>query len=267
VLAPSADETAFDCGHVGLTDLTRQGATLDMWTFGGGTEIICTGIPALGDVTGLAMRCGLAQSMDGITWQRIAGAGPGGALFDILDDELYAGWPNVLPQAGGGALLHYTAPTLDMVRFRTRIVRLSASLEIERLGELHWLDGTAEHDAAGIVTRHAITHPNGNGWLMAYTGLDARHRRTIALARSEDGIGWVRLGEPVLRPGAAGGWDDFGVAANCLVVTPDHLYLYYYGFRSLTENASPRGIGLAVAERERPFEFRRIGDPELRVPR
>lgn len=259
VLAPAPDEHAFDSGHVGLTDVTQEGAELRMWTFGGDNGLVRTGLPALGDVTGLAMRCGVARSQDGVAWRRIAGAGRDGALFDILDDELYAAWPNVLPQRDGSVLLHYTAPSVDMALFRTRVVRLAASGEVERLGGLRWLDGAAEHDAAGVVTRHAIAHPGGGGWLMAYTGLDARHHRSIALAESSDGLAWRHVGGPVLLPGAPGRWDDFGVAANRLVVTQDRLHLYYYGFRSLIDLAAPRGIGLAIADRAAPHVFRKVG--------
>lgn len=260
VLAPGLESHAFDSNHVGLTDLTRLGRELRMWTFGGGEEVVHTGLPALGNVTGLAMRCGIARSSDGVTWERCPGSGPGGALFDILEDELYAAWPNVLPQADGTALLYYTAPTHDMRRFRTRVIHLSASNEVERLGDIRWVDGPAEHDSEGIVTRHSIPHPAGSGWLMAYTGLDKQHRRTIALAESDDGLAWRHLDQPVLRPGTAGSWDDFGVAANRLVVTPDRLHLYYYGFRSLTDRTAPRGIGLAIANRATPYRFRRVGN-------
>lgn len=259
VLAPSNVSGTFDEGHVGLTDLSRTDDGLTMWTFGGGNGIVRTGLPQLGDVPGLAMRCGIAISEDGVKWRRVAGDGPGGSLFDILPDELYAAWPNAIPQAGGRTLVHYTAPTRDMTRFRTRIVRLGPERSVERLGELVWLDGPAEHDRSGIVTRHVIPAPDGTGWLMAYTALDPKHRRSIALARSDDGIAWRHDGAPVLLPGPPGSWDDFGVAANRLVVTEKHIHLYYYGFRSLTAPDTARGIGLAIATRDAPRTFQRNG--------
>ena len=259
VLAPSNLVGAFDEGHVGLTDLSRTDQGLVMWTFGGGSEVVPTGLPQLGDVPGLAMRCGMAISQDGIHWRRLAGAGPGGSLFDILPDELYAAWPNAIPQADGATLLQYSAPTRDMASYRTRIVRLGIDGSVARLGEMVWLDGPFDHDTGGIVTRHVIPAPDEAGWLMAYTALDRKHNRSIALARSDDGIAWRHDGAPVLLPGEPGSWDDFGVAANRLVVTRSHIHLYYYGFRSLTAPDAPRGIGLAIARRDSPRAFRRIG--------
>lgn len=259
VLAPASDPAAFDHGHVGLTDVVRDADGWSMFTFGGGPGIVRTGLPALGDVPGLAMRCGLAWSNDGFRWRRVAGHGPGGALFDILPDEIYAAWPNAV-SLRGRMLLQYTAPTRDMAAFRTRVVALATDRRVERLGDLVWLDGPMAHDSGGIVTRHVIPDPlDGAGWLMAYTALDRDHRRTIALARSDDGLTWRHAGGPVLRPGAPGAWDDFGVAANRLVVVATRLHLYYYGFRSLTAPDGPRGIGLAVAPVADERAFRRVG--------
>lgn len=260
-----ADEHGgFDSGHVGLTDVTVGPDGLTMWTFGGERDVVvASGLPHLGDVPGLAMRCGRAISSDGVTWRRVAGSGPRGALFDMLTDELYAAWPNALPEQDGGTLLHYTAPDRDMRAFRTRIVRIAPDGAVERLGALAWLDGPAAHDAGGIVTRHAIPDPFGRArWLMAYTALDADHRRTIALARSDDGLRWWHEGAPVLRAGEPGHWDDCGVAANRIVATPDAIHLYYYGFRSLTAPDMPRGIGLAIAPHNEPLQFGRIAPLE-----
>lgn len=261
VFIPDADQSRFDCGHVGLTDVTRANVdgTLGwrMWYFGGGSEVSETGIPWLGTVTGLRLRCGIATSTDGIAWRRQAGACADGALFDILDDELYAAWPNAIVLEDT-TLIQYTAPTLDLAEYRTRVVALQADGSVERLGDLRWDGPEYEHDVGGMITRHVIPHPDGEGLLMAYTALDAEHRRSIALARSNDGLVWRRQPKPILEPGETGAWDDFGVAANRLVVAGDRLHLYYYGFRSLTAPAAPRGIGLATTSLAGPWEFSRI---------
>ena len=255
ILAPASDPTRFDCGHVGLTDVTRDGEGWRMWTFGGDFRRVA--IASLGEVPGLAMRCGVAISDNGVVWQREPGPTPSGALFEIGADELYAGWPNAVVLADR-TLLHYSAPTLDFAAFQTRVISLAPDGDVERLGDLAWLDEARAYDIAGIVTRHVIADPRRGrtGWLMAYTALDAAHGRSIALAESTDAIAWSRIGV-VLKPGAAGSWDDCGVAANRLVVAGERLFLYYYGFRSLTSPDSPRGIGLAIADLRDPVQFDR----------
>ena len=261
VMIPAAGLDRFDCGHIGLTDMTRDVSGWRMWYFGGALDVVRTGKPWLGDMPGLAMRIGVAHSANGTAWRRMPGALANGALFDILPDELYAAWPNAITQ-GDRTLLHYTAPTHAMDAYRTRVVSVATDGAVTRLGDLHWLDGARAHDVGGIVTRHTIASPIDGiaGWVMIYTALAADHRRSIGIAASDDGIGWRHLTDaPILLPGAAGHWDDFGVAANRLVAAGDRLHLYYYGFRSLTAIDSPRGIGLAIADLSDPFRFRRIG--------
>jgi hypothetical protein len=261
VMIPAAAPDRFDCGHIGLTDVTRDDAGWRMWYFGGALDVVRTGKPLLGDMPGLAMRIGQALSTDGTTWRRVPGRQADGALFDILPDELYAAWPNAIPQ-GHRTLLQYTAPTHDMDAYRTRVVAVAPDGAVTRLGDLQWLDGASSYDVGGIVTRHVIASPlpGTTGWVMIYTALDAEHGRSIGIAGSEDGIGWRHLTDrPILVPGSPGDWDDCGVAANRLVVAGDRLYLYYYGFRSLTATDAPRGIGLAIADIADPFRFRRVG--------
>lgn len=257
VMVPGDGLDRFDCGHIGISDVTRDTDGYRLWYFGGDTVLVATIVPALGVVPGIAMRAGQAHSGDGLHWERLPGATPSGALFEILEDELYVGWPNVVPLPGR-TILQYTAPTKDIADYRTRVVELAADGSVTRLGDLRWADTPAAHDAGGIVTRQVLAHPQKEGvWLMAYTALDARHARSIALAESEDGLVWRRVPAPVLRPGAAGQWDDFGVALNRIVVAGTKVHLYYYGFSSLLAAEASRGIGLAVSDLAGDWRFER----------
>lgn len=258
MMVPAADRRRFDCGHIGVSDVRRTPGGWRLWYFGGGEAVIETGLPALGAVTGLAMRCGTASSRDGMLWEREPGDTASGALFDVLNDEMYAAWPNIVPLKSR-TLLQYTAPTRDMADYRTRIVAIDLSGAVERVGPLSWSGPCAPHDAGGIVTRHVIAHPcRPGGWLMAYTALDRQHRRSIALAESEDGVTWRRHPEPVLRAGVPGAWDDFGVAVNCCVAVEGRLFLYYYGFSSRVAPVATRGIGLAIADVGDAWQFERV---------
>jgi hypothetical protein len=83
---------------------------------------------------------------------------------------------------------------------------------------------------------------------MIYTGTDANHARSVAVADSDDGMRWTHLYDgPIFHVGPPDAWDCTGVAATRLVPVADALYFYYYGFQSLGDNDQPRGIGLAIS--------------------
>lgn len=248
VMEPCADERAFDALHIGITDILRREDRWIMAYFGGNrTPRSCTN-PAIGTMVGLGMRCGLAQSEDGVHWRRMAGPDSTGALFDFAPDQLYAAWPNLFHD-GERYVLQYTAPTMDLGLFRTFVATSADCREWEQLGPLQWADAPQPHDAGGIVTRQVLPNPlpGQKRFLMVYTAVDASHGRSIAAAHSDDGLVWSRLyGEPFFSVGASGEWDCMGVAANRLVAARDRLFFYYYGFQSLGNDDGTRGIGLAT---------------------
>ena len=264
VFAPADELHRFDCGHVGLTDITRRSGLWHMWYFGGDQVPTDSLHPSIGTMPGLAMRCGLAVSHDGLHWQRTdaspqASEPASGALFERRDDELYAAWPTVMDQSGQYLLL-YTAPTFGMDRMRTRAMRSIDGRVWTEMPDPVLVGGASAHDVSGMVTRSIIANPvpNGRSWLMAYTGLDAQHGRTILLADSDDGLHWRRLFEkPVLAHGDAGSWDDRGVAVTRIIARDGAIWMYYYGFRSLGDDDGPRGIGLAIAPLDRLGRFER----------
>ena len=260
VFAPSADPAAFDSLHVGLTDVSRGAGEWLMWYFGGDRTPRRTEAADFGTVVGLGLRPGLARSSDGVTWQRVVGDGPGGALLDFAPNELYAAWPNAFFD-GRRYLLHTTAPTLDMHTYATMIAESEDGRRWRKIGPLIWADGPRPYDVTGIITRQVLANSiaGGKRWLMVYTGTDAAHRRAISAAESDDGISWTHVGDgPIFGVGAPGAWDDFGVAATRLVVYGSRLYLYYYGFQSLTAPDGMRGIGLAISETGGLGDFKRV---------
>lgn len=264
VFAPSGDPAAFDASHVGLTDVTFDGRLWHLWYFGGDLTERASRTP-LGAVTGLGMRPGHATSPDGVTWTRIPGTGPGGALLDYEPDRLYRSWPNAFADPEGTLYLQTTSPTLDLGVFHTDTFASADGAVWVDVGPLVWADGKRPWDSHGIVTRQVLENPfdEGRRWLMLYTGLDERHGRSIAIADSDDGRHWYHRSEgPILLPGEPGAWDRLGVAATRLVPVEDRLHLYYYGFSSLADDDSPRGIGLAVADRRPGSPFRRVAVPD-----
>lgn len=249
VFEPSSDPAAFDCNHVGLTDVRRGPGYWIMHYFGGDNSARETRSTALGQaVVGLSMRPGIAISRDGISWERVPGDGPGGALLDHAPGELYAGWPNAFWN-GREHVMQFTAPSPDLGAFHTRVAVSKDGRSWSRIGDLAWADGTRPFDEGGIVTRQVMSNPmpGGRRFLMIYTATDCSHKRAIAAATSDDGMAWHHLyDEPIFTVGKPGAWDSLGVAANRLVVEGDRLHFYYYGFQSLGADDAMRGIGLAM---------------------
>lgn len=247
VFAPSEDPSAFDSLHIGLTDVTRGAGEWLMWYFGG--DRVPRETAALGAVAGLGMRPGLARSRDGVSWERVGGLDPSGALLGLPADRIYAAWPNVLYD-GARWLMQVTEAAPDLGRFDTRLWLSYDARHWQPGGMLAWADGERSFDAGGMVTRQVLLNPlpGGRRHLMIYTAVDAAHRRSIAAADSDDGRNWYHLyEEPIFTVGVAGAWDAFGVAANRLVIANGRLFFYYYGFQSLGADEGRRGIGLATA--------------------
>ncbi|GJP54391.1 hypothetical protein CLOM_g13483 [Closterium sp. NIES-68] len=96
IFDPSDDPSAFDCVHVGCSDvhLMPDGTWLMLYYAGGLDPGRFPAWPAGKTALGAQMRCGIATSADGVTWQRaktpflnIGGAGSW--------DELAVSWPRV----------------------------------------------------------------------------------------------------------------------------------------------------------------------------
>jgi hypothetical protein len=84
------------------------------------------------------------------------------------------------------------------------------------------------------ILEQAVTYANGQYWLW-YSGfsgpLQSSTSISIGLATSSDGVHWTRYaGNPVIRPGPAGSWNDLRVLAPDVIVEPDgSLLMVAYG--------------------------------------
>ena len=140
----------FDTGHVGLgqvllpmslPSVISEGGVYMMYYMGGSLEeneimeFMPNDAPDMGDkkVTGMKMKIGVALSQDGTTFGRIEGDDPTGAIMvpydksmgkvtgknkmDVLDieEELYCGWPDVVPIIDGkdDFLMYYSTMLKD----------------------------------------------------------------------------------------------------------------------------------------------------------
>ena len=93
---------------------------------------------------------------------------------------------------------------------------------------------------------------DGTKYQMWYAGYDGSHRR-IGYATSADGIVWVKHpGNPVLKPGASGEWDDYYVFEPTVLFDGTKYQMWYSGcssHQSIGDAMSPdhRRIGYATS--------------------
>jgi hypothetical protein len=84
------------------------------------------------------------------------------------------------------------------------------------------------------ILEQCVVYLNGKYW-MWYSGFEGPLGNStsisIGLATSTDGVNWTRYsGNPVIKPGASGSWDDLRVVAPDVIVEPDgSLLMAAYG--------------------------------------
>ena len=142
-------------------------------------------------------RIGLARSADGRTWRKerqpVVELGP----FDSWDERGVAD-PYVFEKQGW-LYLYY----LGQNRARQQQLGLARSRDGIRWERLRANPVLAIGNEAGLG-EPAVWEQNGAYWML-YTARDAHENRTIALARSADGVQWERMGQPMRGSEA---WDS-----------------------------------------------------------
>lgn len=174
-------------------------------------------------------RVGLARSDDGLTWRRVRGPLPGGAIlgpspdpsrFDsghvgISDihyrDGLYWMWylgGRATGRRPGFPLLPGCAVSRDGIHF-TRVNGPAAG------GALLDVGAEGEFDAFMVGWPQVIPWPDGR-WRMYYHTVAIGTGYTLAWAESDDGLRWEKRG-PLLGPGPKGRFDDYGIATRHII--------------------------------------------------
>eukprot|EP00850_Spirogloea_muscicola_P000707 SM000002S05787 [mRNA] locus=s2:2178989:2180888:- [translate_table: standard] len=205
-------------------------------------------------------RVGLATSADGVSWQRVTGPLPGGAVLDPSSDEDAFDCVNVGvgdlvrdPVSGEWLLYYFGAgrDALDLpqsglvglvgLRFRPGLATSSDGLHFVReAGGAPVLDfgGPSAWDelslgwpsvlppqatSATATTNGSVSSPPASSqWLMTYHTFE-HGTYAVGTAWSSDGRQW-RKGERVLGPGPPGSWDDLGPhTRHVLRVSADEL--------------------------------------------
>jgi hypothetical protein len=211
-------------------------------------------------IQGMKMRIGVAISQDGISWGRVEGDDPTGAVMvphDLGDpngkfnnppkgmpEELYCAWPEVVVNLDApkeeSFLMFYSTMTKETKQKCIARAVSGDGFRWQKTGLCLQPDDTGL-DAAGIarccVIRDADFDPSTgawkekNSWTMYYEGVspdDSKHR--VMMATSTDTVRWTKQGVALDIGDGPDAWDFAGVGApHVLRIDDGSLRMYYTG--------------------------------------
>lgn len=272
-LAPNDESPwAFDTTHVGVGDVhlpervQSKAGPYRMYYFGGDANEPPQGSPAPAGIVGTAMSIGVALSNDGVHWERVEGSYASGAVLEPKKGQLFVGWPQVImtsvePEASGAWRMYYHALNIETMRFEIGLATSDDGMVWEHAEESALTPGRdGAFDSGSVSARCVVREPAASGgggsdhggWLMFYEAQDAARRHTIGLARSSDGVSWVRGDAPVFEPSdVSGAWDGTAVSRPWVVPLEDGSAMLYYlgrGEAPADGSAPSQGIGVARSD-------------------
>ena len=207
-------------------------------------------------------RCGLAQSADGLTWQRVPGPLTGGAIFEAHPDparfdSAHVGLSDVQRRDGLDWMWYFGGDHSRQTfgQFAVKGLNLRPGCAISRDGR-HWsrvegpyrgalldLGAPGEPDAALCAWPQVLECPDGV-WRLWYHSLEpVRMRFVVCLAESADGLNWSKRGE-VFGAGAPGTFDGGGVGTRHVIHHDGRYLMFYEGVAA----DGHRSIGLATSQ-------------------
>lgn len=258
VFEPSADETRFDSGHLGVSDVTESDGLYHMWYFGGDRTRQKIG-PY--EVKGFNLRPGLAISRNALDWYRVDGP-VRGAFLDVGApgefDFIMTGWPQALRGHDGVWRMYYHS--LDPASgFHVGVAVSDDGFAWRKRGKILGPGEAGGFDENGAATRTVI-RAQGRYW-MFYEGVRKDGYRSIGLAVSDDGFAWKKEkgreadGSVFAHaPRGSERWDAFAIGTPCLVEAGGDWRMYYIGSNEVKsekghadELSLKHQIGLAVS--------------------
>lgn len=211
-------------------------------------------------------RVGLATSDDGINWQRVRGPLTMGSVFEphadpqrfdsghvgISDihfrDGLYWMWYF----GGDNSLQELLGVTIKGFPMRPGCAVSGDGIHWTRLegpvrGAMLDAGSPGEFDAFMVAWPQVIPWDDGS-WRMYYHGIDHQQRYIVGWAESPDGLRWTKRG-PIMGPGAAGEFDDLGVATRHVFKHDGRWTMVYEGCGDIGSRVqTDRQIGVAVSD-------------------
>ncbi|KAA8532957.1 hypothetical protein F0562_032926 [Nyssa sinensis] len=180
---------------------------------------------------------GLAVSSNGIHWERGEGAVRSGAdVVQRLEQTMLSTGFTIL-----GIVQKRSLPGLAISQDGRHWARIEGE---HHTGALLDVGSSGEWDSMFIASPQVVFHGTGD-LRMYYHSFDVENGYfAIGIARSRDGIRWLKLGK-IIGGGANGGFDEFGVVNACVVRNrKDGKYVMVY--EGVAEDGG-RSIGVAVS--------------------
>jgi hypothetical protein len=217
-VSPSADQNAFDQFHASQGWVIADQDTFKMWYWGFNNSAGPYGLNSIG----------YAWSIDGSSWQSVAGPGAMGSVYDLemagLPDTLGLATPCVVKDTDGYHMWY------SQVVIAPFIFRIGYACSQDGI---HWsrVDGDGPNGAVldwgppGNFDQVSVAWPavmkTEQGFLMWYYGHDGITGR-LGHAVSEDGIHWTRVA------GTGQGGSCFETAHAVSVIQIDNQYKMWY---------------------------------------
>jgi hypothetical protein len=250
VAGPASGGAVLDLGAAGAFD-QRGNFTVSAFKDGDVYRLYYGGSDATGSCPGISgthWRPGLATSADGVSWTRVAGDGPGGALLDVGAagefDSFLAYKPFVL-QEGSIYRMWYNGSAKPFncggVRADDRRIGYAESSD-----GVHWVkknDGPGPGGSVlplgppGSIDAQQVGYvwvlKDGAEYKLYYSANDAQNFWRVALATSSDGRTWTKVagkgaGGAVLDLGPPGSLDAACAYQPTVVKERDQLYRMWY---------------------------------------
>jgi predicted GH43/DUF377 family glycosyl hydrolase len=183
---------------------------------------------------GKTWHTGVADSIDGLTWRKRGRViSPAAATWE----GGYIAANGAVLAANGELLYWYQAgdpPRIGLARSADARSWVKASRPVLEPGPI------GSWDERGIGDPYVIRA--GSDFYMFYLGMDRARRQRLGVARSSDGVSWIRLrSNPVLELGADRSFDENGLGEPAVWTAGGRYWMLYTG-RDRHEN---RRIGLA----------------------
>ena len=289
VLDPRRGTMYFDGGALGITDVKIANGTFYAWYMGLQDAALVNATAAT------IIRGGVAVSQDGIHWSRCNGPNSSyGALLDITPGaEKFIFGPHIydfsqassidktphsspsaslpapicseLPAVVGNFTMLYHSQLPHAQQLTAHSVDL---LHFNKSGSLHGVSpspSNSSFDHFAASDGRIVQTPDG--YILMYEACDAHFSFSLGLARSKDGINFVKdtsctgtPGGPVFKPSIdPNAFDGGDVGTPFPLLQPDgELWVYYVGFgrkpalgnaSTIASNGSPASqIGLAISQ-------------------
>lgn len=191
---------------------------------------------------GEVWRTGVAVSTDGRNWKDID-ANP---VLDVRESS----WDSAYIAANGSAIV-YRDSIYYYYQGQTDEAEVAIGLAISKDGEVFdertdtpvlQKGASGEWDSAAVADPYVIDI--GGSLYMYYLGCDELGIQRLGIAKSEDGISWVKYrNNPIMDVGVEGAFDENGLGEPSVIYQAPYYYMVYTGRNAYEQ----RNLGLAIS--------------------